>query len=96
MFGMALRTLAVASACQEGMIPLICRHLSGDLLVTGETAFRQSFLRVASIARFQSGPLDDLGVRCRERSRHGVEHDEVHAQQADHQNAKYEWCSGVQ
>jgi hypothetical protein len=96
MFGMALRTLAAALACQEGMIPLVCRHLLGDLLVTGETTFRQSLLRVASIARSQSGPLDDLGMRRRERPRHRVERDEVHAQQTDHHNAEQKWCSWVQ
>ena len=78
------------------MITLILGDLAGDFLMAGETTRRQPLLRVAAVTCSQAGPLEGLGMRRGERSRHGMEHREIHAQQADHDNAKDERGSGVQ
>ena len=94
-FRMALRTLAMASACQKGVVSLVGLQLPSDLLMAFQTACRQPPQSVTCLAGTQPSPSDDFGMRERERPRHRMEHPQVGAQQADHRDTEQKRCFGI-
>lgn len=95
MFRVTGRTLVATGSRQKSMESLVRLQLPRNLHVTLQATSRQSLLGVTGLTCAQSRSLDNFSVGRRQRPRHGVEHAEINAQQADHEQTKQQWPFGV-